>query len=261
MRNQAFHETDAGHPFLSQISELANFRNKSLECGNALLVPTDVLLPNRTTCVVLVEGGNSGERVTLTDQGGALASVLDSGISITPSALRAAEREAKKLGFMLEGSALRSTPIELNDIGAGIRQAAFVMTSVAKVAFDHAKKHAGIRYRDRVRAQLEKIFGITHIHPDFQINGASNERLRFDYGISIQGTRLLFDAPVPDVNSIASVVLRHRDMKSANDKAIRQVIAYDEQDQWPPTSLAQLRLADVPLIDSRYLEENLHRII
>jgi hypothetical protein len=38
---------------------------------------------------------------------------------------------------------------------------------------------------------------------------------------------------------------------------MHQAIVYDEADHWRSTSLAQLKLAQVPLVNARFLQEGL----
>jgi hypothetical protein len=91
-----------------------------------------------------------------------------------------------------------------------------------------------------------------------RLKGYCEDSLRFDYLVTINaGLRLVVDAPVPDGSSIASVVLRQADIKAAQILGLHQAIVYDEADHWQSTNLAQLKLAQVPLINARSLQTGL----
>jgi hypothetical protein len=82
--------SNASYPGHDAIVALLSDRKAPRRMGNAIVVPTDVLLPSHVACVVVIEGGASGNEITASDAGASLACVLEAGLEITPRAAVAA---------------------------------------------------------------------------------------------------------------------------------------------------------------------------
>jgi hypothetical protein len=64
------------YPRHDEIVALLSDRKAPRRMGNAIVVPTDVLLPSHVACMVVIEGGATGNEITASDAGASLACVL-----------------------------------------------------------------------------------------------------------------------------------------------------------------------------------------
>jgi len=250
-------DTDA---FLAHDTVIAMLvaRARARRVANAVLASTDVLLPSGTTFVAVIEGGKSGGRITVNDAGAALAQVSEIGLEITDRVITAARSTAGKFGLLFEQGILRSQPGEITDAVADLILFANAVRDVSVAAIHAAKIHDRSRFRERIRAALGRIFQSGSVQTGATLEGASSDHHRYDYLIHIEGEqRLVLDVPVPDHNSVAAVTLRQLDLKAMAKPDLHQAIAYDDADKWPSASLAQLRLAQVPVIRANDLERGL----
>jgi hypothetical protein len=248
----------APYPRHDEIVETLRSRNAVDRLGDAILVTTDVMLPDGSQVIAVVEGGAAGDRVTASDAGAALISVGEAGLTLDTPAYASVRRLASKYGLSLEAGVLRSEPVSPEDVAYAIILLANGARDIAKASFDLARRQERLRFRERVEKDLGAIFGPAIVQRGARLSGYSEDSLRFDYLVTVSaGQRMVVDAPIPDGSSIASVVLRQADMKAARVPGMHQAIIYDEADHWRSTSLAQLKLAQVPLISARLLREGL----
>jgi hypothetical protein len=248
----------APFPRHDEIVDSLRRRNVVSRLGEVILVTTDVLLPNGSQLIVLVEGGAAGDRITVSDAGAAMISVAEAGLALNSAAHASMRRLAIRLGLSLEGGVLRSEAISPDDVAYAMTVVANGARQIADAAFGAARRQERNRFRERVAQDLSVIFGPAIVQRGARLNGYSEDSLRFDYLVTINaGLRLVVDAPIPDGSSIASVVLRQADIKAAQILGLHQAIVYDEADHWQSTSLAQLKLAQVPLINARNLQTGL----
>lgn len=225
---------------------------------DGVLVPTDVLLPNGATVLAIVQGG---ARVTVTDGGAALHQLSDAGLPISARVMAVARGTATRYGVSLERGALRTPPEAIADTWAAVVILANAAKAVAEAAIDAARKVERQTFRDRVREQLDKIFGHTSVHPNTPIPGSSTDRHRFDWLIALPGgVRIALDTPVPDSSSINATVVRHLDVRESHNEAIKQAIAYDDRDAWSASAIQRLQLARVPVVVAAALEPMLRNM-
>ncbi|WP_424138626.1 hypothetical protein [Roseomonas chloroacetimidivorans] len=217
--------------------------------GDAVLVSTDVLLPDGSAVVLSVEGGRSGTRFVVHDSGAGLAVLSNAGLPGGPHVVAAANRVVRSRGLHMEGAAVASPPVEAEAVPAMIKWVADSARRAAEAAVSEARKKERRLLRERVQGELRRIFGEATILQKGTLRGRSNDAHRFDFLISAPGgLKLALDTPTPDPSSVAAVVIRHLDVRAAELPGVRQAIAFDEADAWPSNSLDQLRLAGVPLI-------------
>jgi hypothetical protein len=248
----------APYPRHDEIMFALKERNVVRRLDNVVLATTDVLLPNGSQVVVLVEGGASGDRVTASDAGAALISLAEAGLELDAAACASMRRLAAKIGLILEAGILRSEPVSPDEAAYAVILLANGAREIARAAFDVGRRQERRRFREKVEQELGKIFGSAIVQKSARLNGYSEDSLRFDYLVTLHNrTRLVVDAPVPDGSSIASVVLRQADIKAALIPGMHQAIIYDEGDHWRSSSLAQLKLAQVPVINARFLQDGL----
>jgi hypothetical protein len=226
--------------------------------GDAVVFPTDVMLPSGVNVVAYIEGGRAGDRVTATDGGDALHEVIATGRELTDHAMRAAGRAAKRYGLTLEGTVLRSLPEAIEDARAAAILLANGARAVAEAALAASRKRERAMFRDRVRADLLRIFDDSKLQQRAPMAGASEDQHRFDWLVGMPGGRhLVLDVPVPDHSSIAAVIVRHLDLKELHRSDVVQAITYDDRDEWATQQIAQLRLAQADLIPAQFLIERL----
>jgi hypothetical protein len=248
----------APYPRHDEIVDALKERNVVRRLDNVVLATTDVILPSGSQVVVLVEGGVSGDRVTASDAGAALISVAEAGLELDAPAYSSIQRLAAKLGLSLEAGILRSEPVSPDEAAYAVVLLANGAREIAKAAFDVGRRQERRRFREKVEQELGKIFGPAIVQKSARLNGYSEDSLRFDYLVTLNNRcRLVVDAPIQDGSSIASVVLRQADIKAAQIPGMHQAIVYDEGDNWRSSSLAQLKLAQVPLINARFLQDGL----
>jgi hypothetical protein len=229
--------------------------------GSSVHAQTDVLLPNRRGIVAVVEGGRHGVEVTVSDGGLALGQLAEHGLEWTPQAIKAARRAAQQWELRLEEGVLRTQACPPSDISWAIAQLANGAREVAERALEAARKHRAARFRETVRLQLELIFAAGSITRNAVVHGASSSRHRFDYIVALgDHHRVALDAPVPEGSAISRAVLRHLDVHAAAVSGLRQAIIYDEADRWPSSLLAQLELAQVPLIRAATMQDRLREL-
>jgi hypothetical protein len=224
--------------------------------------PTDVLLPSGALVLAYIDGGVAGDRVSAHDGGAALAEVRQAGFAMTQQVMRAARSAAGRAGLSVEGSILRSPPEALADARVAVIILANGARAVAEAALTAARKKDRIRLRDRVAQQLREIFGDVAIRHEVPLLGGSRTSHRVDWLVRLSDSRqLAIDVPVPDSSSIASTVLRQIDLRRGSISGLHQAIAFDEDDEWTATELSQLAMADVPLVSSRRMAEQLRTMI
>lgn len=229
--------------------------------GDAVLIGTDVLLPNGLAIVLTVEGGAQGNRFVVSDVGAALAVLSDSGLPSGKNVIAAANRAALSRNLRLEGAAVVSPHVEADDIPATIKWVADGSRRVAEAAIAEARRKERRLLRQRVEGDLQTIFQDATIRLRGVLRGRSNDAHKFDFLVrGLSGFQLALDAPTPDASSIAAVIVRHLDVKAAGIAGLRQVIAYDDADTWPSKSLDQLRLSGVPLVAAQELRHLPNRI-
>lgn len=247
--------------FRDDVLEALNPRRPLRRRGGAVVFPTDVMLPSGVNVVAYVEGGQAGDRVTATDGGDALHEVIATGRVLTDHAMRAAARVARRHGLTLEGTVLRSHPEAVEDARAAAIWLANGARAVAEAALAASRKRERALFRDRVRADLLRIFDDSKLHQRAILAGASEDKHRFDWLVGMPGGgHLVLDVPVPDHSSIAAVIVRHLDLKELHRPDVRQAITYDDSDEWPTQQIAQLRLARVDLIPAQFLVEKLRAL-
>ena len=246
------------HPGHEEVLKTLADRLQPVRVGDAIMVPTDVMLFNGNLCMVFVEGGAAGAEITVTDCGAALNAVFECGLELPDPAARTAKRAARKAGVTLEFGVIRSDPVPLNCVQYAVSLVATAMKDVSIAAYESAKKYGEPRFREKVATSLKQIFHDATVLKGPKILVSSEDELRFDYSVSLLGNNsLVIDAPLPDLSSVASVVLRQTDLKQAALPRIRQAIIYDDNDRWSSIGLSQLRLAKVPVIPARSLESGL----
>lgn len=243
--------SNTAYPRHDDIIALLSARKAPQRMGDAIVVPTDVLLPSNVTCVVVIEGGAVGNEITASDAGAALACVREAGLEVNAAVERAAIRAAQPFGVSMEKGVLRSQPEAISEARYLVLCMANAMTSVANAALTAAKKHEKVRFRERVQKELASIFAEDRVQRNASLRGFSQDTHRFDFVVGLgEGKKLALDVPIPDPSSIAAVVLRQADMRAAGLQSVRQAIAYDKEDHWTSSGLAQLQLAQVPLVTS-----------
>jgi hypothetical protein len=241
----------------AEIAEKLASRSKIKRLESSILVPTDVLMPGGVNIVAVIEGGATGDRITATDAGVALSHVIESGFAITAGIQSAAAKAAKASGLSYEQGVLRTPPVGIQHSAWLVRLIANGTREVAVAALEAARRRERIRFRDRVQYELSKIFGEASVDVGVRLSGVSTDTHRFDYLLSWSGHRIAIDVPVPESGSVAAVVLRQTDLRESQPGGLRQAIAYDQDDRWPSSTLAQLKLAKVPLVRASHLESDI----
>lgn len=233
-----------------------NLRSEGRRLGaDAILIPTDVLLPDRSVLVVVVTGGAPGGRLTISDAGAALAVLGNVGLPGGRRVISAATRTARSHGLNFEISEVRSPPLSSESLPSGLKWFADGVRRVSEAAISEARRRQRSLLRERIGAQLRTIFSEAVVREKAVIRGHSSESHKFDFLIAgTSGARMVVDAPVPDSSSVSSVLLRHLDVRAANQEGLIQVVAYDEADGWPAPALDQLRLTRARLVPSDILE-------
>lgn len=257
------HVPSIGIPFPRHDKLLAMLsgRNRAQALDAVILAPTDVILSSGAAVVAVIEGGQAGSEITITDAGAILADLTDTGVAITEAVRRAFKRAARAQTLRIEGPQLRLGPVAIDDAVPALMLFADGARRVAEAIAEAARKSSREHFRERIRSELDRIFTAGNVHPDGPLEGKSARKHRFDYLITLPaGRQLALDVPAPDQSSIASVVLRQMDVHATQQPTLTQAITYDEQDEWSSSSLAQLQLANVPLIRSDRLEEVIWKI-
>ena len=246
------------YPRHDEIIALLRDRRPPQRMGDAIIVPTDVLLPSNVTCIVVIEGGATGHEITASDAGAAMACVREAGLEVSAAVERAAARAAQPYGMVLEKGVLRSQPEAVAEARYLVLCMANTMSIVANAALSAARKQEKTRFRERVQKELNLIFAQDRVQKNAPLRGFSQDTHRFDFVVGFgEGRKLALDVPIPDPSSIAAVVLRQTDMRAAELQNVRQAIAYDKEDHWTSSGLAQLKLARVPLVTSEHLRVGL----
>jgi hypothetical protein len=249
------------YPRHDEIVALLSDRKAPRRMGNAIVVPTDVLLPSHVACMVVIEGGATGNEITASDAGASLACVLEAGLEINLLVTRAASRAAQQYGISLEKGVLRSQPEAISEARYLVMCMANAMHSVAVAALAAARRVEKTRFRVRVQQELNHIFSQQNIRRHSELRGFSQDSHHFDFVIGLpRGMKLALDVPIPESSSIAAVVLRQADIRAARIDGVKQAIAYDKADHWTTSGLAQLQLARVDLISSENLRVGLEAV-
>lgn len=254
--------TGAPFPRHGELVAALSDRHTARRLDDAILAPTDVTLPSGAVLVAVIEGGKAGDRITISDAGAVLTDMADTGARVTEAVRRAFRLAARRHGLESEHAQLRLGPVAIDDAAPAIALFANAARAVADAIAIAARKSSRERFRERVRAELGRIFDMRSVHPDGPLQGKSASTHRFDYVVTLDGGRqLAIDAPVPDQSSIAAVLLRQMDVRAADLPNVRQAIAYDDGDEWPTPSLAQLHLAGVSLVRAENLERGVRDVV
>jgi len=221
-------------------------------------VPTDVILPTHDLAVVVVEGGAADDRYTLGD-GGHLFNVLDmQGYTLTQGLINAVTRVARQAGAFVQGYEIVFGPVTLDAATALIAHMAELEREAMIAAFKMLGKMERRALKDRITELLSGIAAAGTVSPAYKMQGSTTATHKFDFALALPGRdRVLLDVPVPDPHSIAATMLRQADIAQLRMPQIRQLITFDPQDNWPSSSLAQLQLAGVPLVDVSVLRETI----
>lgn len=223
--------------------------------GDAILVPTDVMLPSGALVTAVIEGGKAGDRITVSDAGAAIAEVSDAGLEVSDRVYSTARRIAARGSARFADGAIQIGPVPVAEAHGAVVLLANLTRDVAEMALKAARQQEHSRFRERVRAELNRIFTDAAVAARVTLEGASSERHQFDYLVGLSdGRRLALDVPLPDQSSVAAVTLRQLDLKATASPLIAQAIAYDDDDHWPTATLQLLRLAGVPVINADGLE-------
>lgn len=244
------------YPKNSELIFLLTQRNTPYQNGEQICVPTDITLPNYDVAIVIVAGGAKGERFTLSDGGAVLRSLDLQNYVITKNLKNSLERYLKPKELHLIGNEIMTPPISLECVAHLIPYFASMMREGMSYLFSKVQKMDRLHLKYRMGEILNKIVENANITPGYKIQGFTTDTYKFDFSISAPGKdRILLDAPVPDASSIAATFLRQADVKRLHTPGLKQMIAYDPGDKWPSSSLAQLKLVEVPLINVGKLKE------
>ncbi|MBS1093860.1 hypothetical protein [Gluconobacter wancherniae] len=243
------------YPRREEFIERLSKRHEPYIEGNSIRVPTDIILPTYEVAVVSVEGGAKDQRYTVGDGGRILRSLDINNYQITPSIRRVIERVVRARGLRMSGNEIMTDPINWDVVVPYVSLVANVMRDALAAALTKAERSDRIMLRHRIREMLNKISGEANVTPDYKMQGATTDSYRFDFSVlTAKHKRFLLDTPIPDPSSIAATLLRQSDVRMLHLPDVQQVIAYDPVDRWPSSNLAQLQLANVPLINVNSLE-------
>ncbi|MBN3867480.1 hypothetical protein [Gluconobacter kondonii] len=248
------------YPRQKEFLERLTNRHEPYMDGLTIRVPTDVILPTHEIAVVSIDGGAHDERYTLGDGGQIFRSLDIQNYHISLTVRRAVERVARSRGMQVIGNELMTNPVSADQVIPYIPHVAEVMREAMISALSKVARNERLMLRHRIGAILNRISGEANVTPDFRMQGSTTDRYKFDFSVmTAKHKRLLLDAPIPDPSSIAATILRQSDVRLLHLQDVKQVIAYDPSDHWPSSNLAQLQLANVPLVNVDQLEGMLQR--
>jgi hypothetical protein len=232
--------------------------------GELPLIPTDVLLPSGATVVLAIEGGLRGGEVVLSDLGQALQDAGAFGISLTRPAISAARRAVRRFGLRYAGTTsdpgtvLRAPPAMLSALEFTIPLLANAAQAAAQAALAAARPALKADRHLRLRVMLQRAFPDALLPRSGVVLGASRKPHKFDFLLRLPNARHMgIDHALPEPQSVASAVVGNLDVRAAANQNLRQVIAFDDDLPWPAPLLEQLRLSQVPVVATSWLEERL----
>jgi hypothetical protein len=196
--------------------------------GDRLIVPTFATYPSNSLVQAYVEGGR--DRFVVSDGGGALKVVLGMG-------------SASRTVHKLLSSFAKGTSVKVNSSGwifLGI--VAEASREAAVLLLKHFNPKPAIDFRRDIEALLDIRFHDS-VQKKGHLTGASNKLHSFDYLVRVNDNTLLaLDAVVPDPSSINAAVVSHMDVKATRRLDVRQMIIYDDDDNWSAADLALLSI-------------------
>lgn len=247
------------YPRREQFMERLASRHQPYLEGNTIRIPTDVILQTHEVAIVSVDGGAYDERYVLGDGGQILRSLDLQNFTITSTVKRAIERVAKSRGMRLAGTSIVTDAVGWEQVIPYVPYVADVMRECLSASLSKVARHDRLLLRHRIGEMLNRISGEANVTQDYKMQGSTSDSYKFDFSVLTSNHhRFLLDAPIPDPSSIAATLLRQADVRLLGMSNLRQMITYDPNDRWPSSNLAQLQLANVPLINVEHLEAALH---
>lgn len=213
--------------------------------GNRVIVPTHCLTSGGDIIHVTVEGGTDSFKVH--DDGAALRIFENSGgeMATAPKMIAVFLRDH---GLHVDRTGTISAPlVSLDALAPTIVLVANAARDAAEHLLNRWRPAFRRKFKDAVRDLLEAEFPKRWEH-DRTVVGHSNKAQKFDFVIDLgHERRLVFDAVVPDQNSISSAVVRHLDVAQAGDEGVVQRIVYDDRVQWKSSDINLLKMGATAL--------------
>jgi hypothetical protein len=208
--------------------------------GDRLIVPTFATYPSNSLVQAYVEGGR--DRFVVSDGGGALKVVLGMGSAsrtvhkLLSSFAKGTSVKVNSSGWIFLGG------VTLKNLTSAISIVAEASREAAVLLLKHFNPKPAIDFRRDIEALLDIRFHDS-VQKKGHLTGASNKLHSFDYLVRVNDNTLLaLDAVVPDPSSINAAVVSHMDVKATRRLDVRQMIIYDDDDNWSAADLALLSI-------------------
>ena len=225
---------------LRAISDLIAEWGAPTVLDNYVIVPTFSTYPSNSLVQAFVDGGK--DRFVVSDGGGASKVLLGSG-------------SLSRSGQKLLADFIRGTSLKVSDSGwiymsgvsfGGLTSAISLVTETSRdaaiVLLRHFRPVSVQDFRRDVEIALDRHFRDA-VQKKGHLPGASNKLHLFDYLVRVNDNTLLaLDAVLPDPSSINAAVVAHLDVKATHRSDVRQLIVYDDEEDWKAADLALLTI-------------------
>lgn len=202
-------------------------------------VSTHCMYPSNAMVTVAVRGGRA--EFVVSDEGGAISEIAGSGFRDRISD-RQIRNMVKRQGLKVEKGVIFSPVVSMEALPAAIILVANASKELADWGMGHLRMAVTRDFKQALTDLLEK-----HFHEALKtqkIVGHSNKQHTFANVIFLPGEkRLVVDAVVNDGSSINARLASNLDVKMANDPLIKQLIVYDDEQDWSSSDLNLLGFA------------------
>jgi len=183
----------------------------------------------------------TGGHVVVSDDGGALSEISSAGIHGRP-ADRQIRSAVRMHGLKVKDGIIYSPPVPLSMVGAAIVIVANAAKEVADWGLQHLRYSVPRNFRQELALLLHSRFN-ENLKTDLPVVGASNKQHRFGHVIYLEhDAKILIDPVVNDSSSINARVVANLDVKMLNDEKTKQVIVYDDNQDWTSSDLNLLKV-------------------
>lgn len=228
-----------------EISNCLAQMHTPFEIPNGVRINTHCLYPSNAMVQIVVMGRKSSFFVT--DDGGAFKEAESAGADMKNQDSKYKDM-LERQGLFMRNGVIFSPEVQIKDVPAALLLVANASKEIADLIFQHRKIARPRNFKAMVREMLKKEFKENRVSGD-KIAGTSNKAHVFDNVVHFNdGSRLIVDSVLKDVNSINSRVVANLDIRAAKYKNITQRILYDDSEAWQSADLSLLDVSGVPIV-------------
>lgn len=225
-------------------NEVLNW-SKPIRSGSHIIVPTNLIYPSSSPAMIHIEGGQS--HFMLSDGGGAVAHLHQMG-AYHADGISLLEKHVSNTVWRIDGAGWITTrePVERDEFLSSVFELAATSLAASKFLLKKVREKHFSPLKAWLEKDLSAVFG-AGLQKKGKLLGTSNKHHTFDFLGRKSNYTLAIDAVHPEPGDINKTTISHMDIKKTGDTSIKQMIIYDDKEEWKSSDLTLLGFAMPPI--------------